>query len=281
MHNFFNWIHKNLSFVRSIDSAEQSRQLNLIWNDDFHFEINNIKFKLSIDTKVLQGPPLKNIFLLGKNKKLIEEVLSFIDQNKIKKIFEMGILHGGSTVMYDQIFALKKIVAVDHNPQPVIGLMAYIKESRKAKIVKPYYGVNQADSSAMKKILSQEFPKSDIDLIIDDASHFYQETKDAFNISFPYLKADGFYIIEDWAWAHWPESYFQNEENPALKGKVALSNFLIELFMLAASKPDYIQNIFITSSMLIIKKGDGRLAKKNFNISDYYLLRGKLFQPWL
>ena len=255
MHIFFDWINKKLTHDKSIRYSEKLSDRKLIWTDDFHFEINNIKFKLSTDTNVLQGLPLDNSFLLGKSKKIIEEILGFTDENKIKKIFELGILHGGSTVMYDQIFMLKKIVAIDHNPEPALGLTAYMQKNSRTGIVKPYYGVNQADDSSMKKILSREFPRSDIDLIIDDASHFYNETKDAFNICFPYLKTDGFYIIEDWAWAHWPEKYFQNEENPALKGKVALSNFLIELFMLAASKRDYIQNIFITSNLIIIKKG--------------------------
>ena len=66
MHIFFDWINKKLTHDKSIRYSEKLSDRKLIWTDDFHFEINNIKFKLSTDTNVLQGLPLDNSFLLGK-----------------------------------------------------------------------------------------------------------------------------------------------------------------------------------------------------------------------
>ena len=76
----------------------------------------------------------------------------------------MGIPHGGNVVLYYQIFNPNKIVAIEHALEPVEPLPRYIAKHRKAKIIKPYYGINQADHSAMETILSTEFPNRDVDI---------------------------------------------------------------------------------------------------------------------
>jgi Methyltransferase domain len=254
----------------------------LIWDDDLHLKINDVSFYLSFDTNELKaGYSVNDTFLLGKPRHMVEKSVEIGKQYKISKIFEMGILQGGSAALYDQIFAPKKLVAIEYDPKPVDVLAKYITNHNKVDIVKPYYGVNQADRSAMEKILFAEFPNRDIDLIVDDASHLYEETREAFNISFPYLKEGGLYIIEDWAWAHWSGDYWQKGQNTFLKGKVAMSNLLVELFMLTASHPEFIKDIFIDHNIIMIKRGKGVLPAGKFNIADHYLLRGKSFAAWL
>jgi hypothetical protein len=254
----------------------------LKWKDDSHLTINDVHFHLSYDTEELQsGQSSGDIFLLGKSRHLVEKAVAIGQQQPIRKIFEMGILKGGSIVLYDQIYQLQLIVAIDHSPEPVDALIKYIGSHNKSKIIKPYYSINQADRVSMEKVLSLEFPHRDIDLIVDDASHFYVETREAFNISFPYLKEGGLYAIEDWAWAHWTGDYWQKEENPFLAGKPAMSNLLIELFMLAASRPDFIRDIVVDHNSIIVRRGSGALPKGQFNIADHYLLRGKQFGHWL
>jgi hypothetical protein len=281
-------VTKPLRYVKNVingnlnhDQVAKQTSLKLIWEDDLHLKINDIRFNLSFDTEQLKtGNSKEDSFLLGKPKHMVEKSLAIGKRQKISRIFEMGRLHGGSVVLYDQMFDLEKIVAIDHEPKPVEVLAGYIKKHSKSHVIKPYYGINQADRRAMKTILSDEFPNRDIDLIIDDASHLYDETREAFNISFPYLKADGLYVIEDWAWAHWSGEHWQ-KDNAYFKERRALSNLLIELFMLAASKPDYIKDIFIDHNQIIVKRGEGILPWGEFNIGDHYLLRGKQFDAWL
>ena len=277
---------------RDYDETQLSQKVNypitsealpiLIWEDDSHLKINDVSFYLSYDTnELLDKNSTKDHFLLGKPKHMVEKSIAIGQRQKINKIFEMGILQGGSVVLYDQIFKPEKIVAIDHEPKPVDVLANYIKKHRKYNTLKPYYGVNQADRSAMEKILSAEYPDKDIDFIIDDASHLYTETREAFNICFPYLKKGGLYCIEDWAWAHWSGDYWQQGQNSFLNGKTALSNLLVELLMLTASRPDFIKDIFVDHNVIIVKRGDGALPVGEFNIADHYLLRGKQFDAWL
>jgi cephalosporin hydroxylase len=253
----------------------------LIWEDDVRLTINDVGFYLSMDTEELKaGKSTSDSFLLGKPKHQVEKAVNIGQQQRINKIFEMGILHGGSVVLYDQIFRPEKIVAIEHSLEPVESLANYIAKRRKSRIVKPYYRINQADRSAMEKILSAEFPDRDVDLIIDDASHLYEETREAFNISFPYLKNGGLYIIEDWAWAHWSGDCWQ-KDHAGFSEKKSLSNLLIELFMLAASCPGFVKDIVVEPSVITVSRGDEALPAGPFNIADHYLLRGKHFGAWL
>jgi hypothetical protein len=192
----------------------------------------------------------------------------------------MGILHGGSVVLYDQIFQPEKLVAIEYADMPVAALDGYIVNHARTEKVRPYFGVNQADRQKMERILNYEFPDRDIDLIVDDASHLYDETRQAFNICFPYLKRGGLYDIEDWAWAHWPGDYWQ-KNNKYFKNRKALSNLLIELFMLTASCPDFIKDIVVEPSAITVTRGSGALPVSEFTLENHYLLRDKIFNPWL
>jgi hypothetical protein len=57
--------------------------------------------------------------LLGKSRHIVEKALDIQAKKQISKVFEMGILYGGSVVLYDLIFSPDRILALDHNPIPV------------------------------------------------------------------------------------------------------------------------------------------------------------------
>jgi hypothetical protein len=40
-----------------------------------------------------------------------------------------------------------------------------------------------------------------MNLVVDDASHTYEDTKASFETLFPLLQPGGIYAIEDWSWA--------------------------------------------------------------------------------
>ncbi len=253
----------------------------LEWQDDYNLTINGYRFVLSFDTDTLKKVSSEpDRFLLGKPRHMVEWAADIAQTEHVRNVFEMGILQGGSVVLYDQLFRPDKIVAIDHDPTPVSALANYISGRGDSAAVRPYYGVSQDDRVAMEALLSGEFPARDIDLIIDDASHLYKPTRTAFNICFPYLRQGGFYIIEDWAWAHWAGDFWQGKGSP-FADETALSNLLIELFMMSASRPDLIESLFIDHNMVIVKRGAGALPEGEFDIAAHYLLRDKSFGAWL
>jgi hypothetical protein len=258
--------------------------VDLIWESDEVLRINDVRFLVTFDSKKLHDiQSTEECFLLGKTHRMIERSVAMGEGQRINKVFDIGIFKGGSVVLYDQIFKPEKIAAVEVSRDPVEALSKYIATRGKTETIKLNYGVNQADRPAMEHILSIEFPERDIDLIVDDASHRYKETRASFNISYPYLKAGGWYVIEDWGWAHWAGDPWQtgSRKRAPYWGEKALSNLLIELFMLAASRPDLLEEIRITHDLIILKKGPDPLPPGAFEIADHYLLRGKRFGAWL
>lgn len=257
----------------------------LNWINDFNLTIQNVNYTLSIETVELQtGTSTPNCFLLGKSKRMVEKVIDIANSFSNPNVFEIGILHGGSVVLYDQILRPNKIVAIEYSNHIIQPLTKYINEHNKNHIIKPYFGVNQADALAMSKILDVEFSEKNIDIVFDDGAHLYAETKAAFNTCFPYVKPGGYYCIEDWGWAHWPGDYWQKGGNEFLADKIPMSNLIIELLILSASRPDLIESIVIDgfrdSSMAIIKRGTAIIHEEKFNIDSYCLTRGETFIPY-
>lgn len=108
-------------------------------------------------------------------------------------ILELGVFEGESTKLFSRFFKNSKIVATDINIQAI-----NFSECKNVH----YTNVDQTDVDALTKLVKEEFPEG-IDIIIDDASHIGYYSQITFNTLFPFLKKDGFYIIEDWGTAYW------------------------------------------------------------------------------
>jgi methyltransferase family protein len=261
--------------------SELSERVQPIWTDDDScLRLGNVTFRVEPTDRLDDESSTSDDFILRKSRALVEGYLSLAAEKNIAKILEIGIFKGGSVVFQELINRPHKIVAVELL-QPCDALTEYIASAGKSEIIKPYYGVNQADRRAMGLILSSEFPGQDLDLIVDDGSHRYEPTRDAFNICFPYLKAGGLYIIEDWAWAHWPGDVWQKEQIPFFAGQPAMSNLLVELLMLCASRSDLVENIVVDETLVTITKGNAEIRPEGFDIADHYRLRGRKFWPLL
>ena len=221
-------------------------QPQLQWVNDQLLRLDDIEFSLATATgEMLKSESKHGHFLLGKERAMVEDVAALREREQIKRILDVGILKGGSTALYAKLFEPEKLVAIDIASKPVDALTAFIREHGFEGRVTPYYGVNQADEQALGRILAANFPAQDIDLIVDDASHLYFETRRTFNLTLPYLRSGGLYIIEDWGWAHWQGDEWQKSQMfPSVLP--AMSNLLIELFMLCASRPDIVKNLFVT-----------------------------------
>ena len=63
------------------------------------------------------------------------------------------------------------------------------------------WGVDQADHEALWGLLG-DHDLSELDLVIDDASHSFGPTLASFAGLFPKVRPGGFYVIEDWSWPH-------------------------------------------------------------------------------
>lgn len=153
---------------------------------------------------------------------------------------ELGIWNGGSVAFWYECLKPVKHVAIDYLPtQDTPYFKKYIQSERLENSIKTYWGTDQADRSKLLEICSREFD-GPLDLVIDDASHFYHETKASFETFFPLLRPGGFYVIEDWAWAFAKE---RQQPNHPYRGKIPLSRLVVEITSVTGSSKGLISSV--------------------------------------
>lgn len=184
-----------------------------------------------------------------------------------KNVFEVGIFEGGSTLALAAMWPETKFVGIDiRSERP--ALLRHIERLGLEDRIELYSNVSQDDRDKVSHILDDFCP----DLIIDDASHQYNLSKETFNIAFPYLEPGGQYILEDWGWAHWPTwpNFSRWEKNPAL------SNLVFELTLACATTPGVLESTYIDNRLMVAKKNRNCIALDHtFNLDDIYTARGK------
>jgi len=113
-------------------------------------------------------------------------------------LLELGVLKGGSLLLWKDYFQQGTIVGVDLRPP---------KDFLPTERIHIYKG-SQADKQFLSQVARETAPNG-FDIIIDDASHIGHLTKVAFWHLFDnHLKPGGIYAIEDWGtgyWDDWPD----------------------------------------------------------------------------
>lgn len=251
------------------------------WLADNLMRVDGVEFHLTVGLDELHShASSRNHFLLGKNRQMIDDVLVLRQRERIDRILDVGIFKGGSAALYAKLFQPAKLVAIEYTAEPVAALTAFIDDNALHDRLIPCYGTDQSDARAMGNILATHFPARDIDLVVDDASHYYFESRATLNLALPYLRPDGLYVIEDWGWAHWPGDVWQKGRAIPL-AKPALSNLLTEVTMLCASRPDIVSSLSITPNSAVLRRGPAAIVPQAFDIGDHYLCRDRWFKPAL
>jgi hypothetical protein len=178
-------------------------------------------------------------------------------------------------VLFSELWQPERLVAIDISEGPIPALTDYIRRCGLTDSVRPLFGVNQADTEAVRSIISREFGGSLLDLVVDDGCHFFAETRATFEAAFPSVRPGGLYVIEDWAWAHWPGSW--QEDGGLWPEKQAPTLLVLELAMLCASRPDLVESVKVTPNLVIVHRGQGKAVGSDFTLSANYLTAGRVF----
>jgi len=110
-------------------------------------------------------------------------------------LLELGVLEGGSLLLWHDYFPQATIVGVDINPS---------RDFDPSERIHIYKG-SQADPEFLSRMANEIAPDG-FDIIIDDASHIGEFTKAAFWHLFDnHLKPHGLYVIEDWGTGYWDD----------------------------------------------------------------------------
>jgi predicted O-methyltransferase YrrM len=185
----------------------------------------------------------------------------------IERMLEFGVFQGGSTMLMASLCQPRTIVAIDIC-DPVEAFDRFRErhpDLTKGMIVR--YNTSQDDADALNRIFAEAFD-GPIDLVIDDACHWYDETRRAFEIAFPLVKPGGVYVIEDWHWAHTPEFDIWHDKGSPV-------NLLTDLMLVQAARPELIDTIRISHGMAIVRKGVTAPVGEPLDIEAIRLLRGR------
>ena len=191
-----------------------------------------------------------------------------------RSMLELGIFQGGSYVFLDKLFRPRRMSAVEISPQPVAPLLRYVAAVKDRFV---HFATSQCDREILHQIVRDELA-DELDIVVDDASHTYENTKASFELLFPLLQPGGFYVVEDWSWAHTPK--YQAADAPLAK-RYALSNLLFEQMMLMASTSQ-ISEIRVRKFLYVIRKARTSLrasavgqADESGSIFEQILNRGR------
>ena len=110
-------------------------------------------------------------------------------------LLELGILKGGSLLLWRDYFPLATVVGIDTKPT---------ESFQPGERIHVFKG-SQADPHFLSQVANDIAPEG-FDIIIDDASHIGVYTKIAFWHLFEHhLKPGGLYVIEDWGCGYWSD----------------------------------------------------------------------------
>ena len=261
-------------------SAEVSPIENVDW-DESGLTLQGTRFRSGVGAEIKAGP---DELRLIKQRWMIERYVELIDALRPQHIVELGISLGGSVAFLAMLAKPVKHVAVDLRPRSSAQFESWLESH--VDVVRPYYGVDQADITALRQIVANEFPDALLDLVIDDASHRLEPTRASFNVLFPLLRPGGVYVIEDWSAGHRLDRLVADDpmvaervhravaNRPELANQVPLTRLVFEI-VLASGYTDLIDDIEIRRGWLSVIKGLEQPDPEDFDIAKCHLSLGR------
>ena len=230
------------------------------------FKLHGIEFKIDSRQLKERGVSTSKSFLLNMSERAVQFYRQW-NSAKPKFVMQVGLSDGGAVVLFDKLFAPTKIVGVDSRRNAIDALEEYRVDNPH---VLTYYGRSQ-DKPGTWQAARQNFPKG-IDLVVDDASHLYDQTRSTFEMLFPLVAPGGKYIIEDWAWSHRPGA---QEKSSVWADKKSTTNLVLGLVVMSASY-GVVESVHVQQELICITKGRGVLPENPFVLSAH--LRGRTMQ---
>lgn len=212
-----------------------------------------------------------------------------LDEFERPRMVELGLAYGGSLAWFALRARPARLVGIEYEPDRIAHLDRFVKARDLGDIVRPYFGVDQADGDRLREIVAAEFGGEPIDLVVDDASHDYDPTLASFETLFPLVRPGGLYLIEDWAGPHHIAAHLERmlAEAPApeaerLAARVAeraaagagavvpLSRLVIEFTLAQLSETRLIDDLSVNRHWIAVRRGPAALPATGFRLTDHY-----------
>ncbi len=240
---------------------------NAQWQSD-RLTLDGFLFRLEPGQRDAQGE--SDHFRFFKTKELVDAYAKFFRRTAppSDNVLELGLWDCGSLAFWCEVLKPKKIVGLDIEERVDSQYFRrYVAARNLGKRISTYWGTNQADVARLQQICVQEFD-GPIDLVFDDASHLYTQTRASFETLFPRLRAGGFYIIEDWAWAHWRDFVRPGEWSTSFPP----TKLVMELIAATGTGRGAVANVEVFPGFVAIERGTLALGS-DFRLEDILYTR--------
>ena len=241
--------------------------------EDMHWSTDGAEFhgvRFYIESASVSTSGHDDHLKLYKTRDLVDQYQLLFERKKgppIVNVFELGIYDGGSTAFWFEALRPRKHVAIDfqvRKDSPYFN--QWITSRGLAGRVNTYWQTNQADRAELLRIVRAEMD-GPLDLVIDDASHLYALSKASLETLFPLLRPGGTYIIEDWAWDHWPG--FSDPDHPWFHER-RLTDLIVEIVEAAGTARDLVERVEVFNGFVAIERGHLEFdASSKFRLDDH------------
>jgi hypothetical protein len=228
---------------------EDDRMLD--WRDDVSLVVGGTDFTLA--PTQMQGAKAATeagAMLLRKPRWMVERYAALQSEFESPNVFELGIYDGGSTALLSLMLRPRRMVSVDLT-------------------------------------VTQEFGSEPLDLVIDDASHLFDETVASFNVLFPRLRPGGLFVLEDWSWQIGRDEAVRAkvESDPKARAELErrlaagdvttwqnpLSLLVLQLVLTAGYSESAVAEVMsVRKGWMLIRRGDADLDPATFDITQAF-----------
>src|SRR5262245_41649649 len=193
--------------------------MELQFDGDKQLKLSNYLFHLDAN-KPRSRQSKGNSFHLMKTRDLITSHAARLTALRPHVIVEFGVQQGGSIVLFNELAKPRLHIGIDLGRDILPALEDFRSQAQQqGRSIVIAQGIDQSDRKSVERVIRSALNDHGIealDAIIDDASHLYGPSLATFETTFPMLRAGGYYVLEDWGWAHWPayqtaDSAYANE----------------------------------------------------------------------
>jgi Methyltransferase domain len=228
--------------------------------------IDGVTFELRPNVK---NPTNPDWVCLRKTPIFVDRYRALEKEFKGCNMVEVGVDQGGGTSFFLKHFEPRRLLAIELSKEPVTTLTDFLAEHDRDQRVTVHWGVDQADTVAVPRIVDETFADQPLDIVVDDASHLLQETTTTFEMLFPRLRQKGVYIIEDWSSTHLLEGRLELDAasnpdggsaamraaTPELNYQLPMSYLICQLLIASARNPEWISSINAGRGICAIRRG--------------------------
>ena len=232
----------------------------LSWKSEDRFDLGGVRFRTMPSTDLLDGEDLDladGEFFIFKPVQEVESYAELVRAHKPKRILELGVYGGGSTVFLAAVARPERLVALDI--QPLDELQAKLGGAVAAAgldgdAIRLHGEIDQSNAAALARIHAEDFGGELLDLVIDDASHVYLPSVASFDMLFPRVRPGGLYVVEDWRWAH--EQFDAMLVDGTAPDRVPMTRLLLEALAVFGQASGLIASMTIQPDKAIVERGE-------------------------